>query len=249
MDSGEYVIVGGMIRGRQEITRCYLKHLGAIDTGLPFRIQWAFLLDNPEGWEPDMIREYLPGQVWFWLIQDKQPPYQHIHGAPIAPHAKRMAGLRNSFCRMAKGSNCIGLVNIDSDIMVPRDLLSRLLEKDAWRAALVDNAIDEFPRGKYYNAFNLGTTAGGTVIPRHEPIDTGAGGTCDCTGAVCYYPKRLLQAAKFEGHFMGEDVGFAIQANSAGYRAEYLPILCDHLMTEKLFTEHIQRCPICASEI
>jgi len=243
------ITVGGLIRGRRKITECWLKHLAALEvSGLD--ISWRFVLDNPEGWEMDLVAKHLPNPL-FHCVKDDSLPYLHGHGCRLEQHTARLARLRNRLVTLSQRlpgcEPADGLLNVDSDIMVPAGLLKGLLAAERpWVGALVDNASAGLAQQKYYNAFNIAEKPSCelTAIRRFPPVLFGIG-EADCVGAVAYYSREILEAAMFADHPLGEDVGFGVMAKRAGFRAAYLPIICDHLMDEEKLARHRARCPLC----
>ena len=76
-------------------------------------------------------------------------------------------------------------------------------------------------------------------------------------GAVALYGRQLLETVTWDdpgptpedprsSRRDGEDVSFAYKALAAGYHAWYIPLICEHLMSDNLVEEHRSRCPICA---
>jgi len=163
----------------------------------------------------------------------------------------RLACLRNILAEVALGQECDALLSVDSDIIVPPDLLTRLLStRKPWVAGLVRNSQD----GRYWNVMRLrniesdagltdhflpvGVNAHGETWPGPEgagwdPRDP-AREQCLMAGAACLYSRDLLERARWrtDGRGRQEDVGFAIQAFRAGFRAWYVPVICQHLTVE-----------------
>jgi len=168
-----------------------------------------------------------------------------------------MAFLRNILRERALMERVDALVSIDSDICAPPDLARKLVAADhPWVAALVDNsAIKDKERDQElvrmrggerqytrpcFNILNFGQDGTHRIAP-----DMVSGGEADYTGATCLYSRTLLERAAWTCDKSGEDGGFSRQAQAAGYRARYLPILCDHLMTPERLAAHKENCDLC----
>jgi hypothetical protein len=263
------LLVGGLITDRGDITDCFIKHIIRLSQSLP-DITWFWIICIPNDgsvkkWESEIRYLSLLDHI---IYRDEAPPYsrdsinKNGDGYRLSVF-RRMAFLRNLLRERALYKDVDALVSIDSDICPPIDLLQRLVAANKpWVSALVDNSAPmnrehdpELFRMKgeapehgclpLFNVMNLEEAEPGLFITNHFAPDLINGGECDTTGAVCFYSRKLLEAARWQEHMAGEDIGFALNARRAGFKAHYMPLKCDHLMTEQRLAVHLQNCDIC----
>ena len=266
------LLVGSAIKDRHAITDCFMRHLRALDTAY-LDISWFWIICQESDRWADLYKVErlidLPGMNSL-ILCDSGPFYSrdivNKNGDEHRLQAfRRMAFLRNLLRERALYEGVDALVSIDSDICPPPDLLQRLVAADKpWVAALVDNSAmmnkerdpelwrmkGETPQQGYmplFNVMNLEETEDpeARFITRHFAPELTNGGECDATGAVCLYSRELLQASRWESHMAGEDIGFSLNAKRAGFKAHYIPLLCDHLMNEQRLEAHLQNCDTC----
>lgn len=266
------LLIGSPIHERDEITKCYFRHLRSLDlTGV--EVSWCFVLDRPPqtlrgrplpSLECTSIIEVFDGCDGYTRQWDWENGNQHF---------RRMAFLRNLLRERALMEQVDALISIDSDICVPPDLVQKLAAAGKpWVSALVDNSAllnkgeadpelkrmrgerpDYMGKSSIWNVmkfiFNIHDETQ-TPIPAHYnavkgELDFERGDDCDLAGAVCLYSRELLEKCRFAWAKQGEDIGFGLAAREAGYRASYLPIVCDHLMTPARLAAHKARCDLC----
>lgn len=256
------LLIGSLIHDREEITACYLRHLGALDLS-GIEVSWLFVCDNPGTMPtPDYLCRLPSGAKCVHIMDDVGVRADHWEreareGGHPRPEFRRLAWMRNMLRGRAIMEQVDGLVSIDSDICAPPDLVQRLAAADRpWVSALVDNSARinrEDPelarmRGEKENGgrrvYNVSDLDEEGEIIRLAP-DLEAGGECDATGAVCLYRRDLLEAVSWRWHGAGEDIGLANAAKAAGFRGHYLPEICDHLMTEARLAAHKETCALC----
>jgi hypothetical protein len=242
------IAIGGILHDRWTVP-AYLEAMEALDLG-GIEYVWTWVLDG----QFDVPVE-LPGNSPFVAAVDLPGPQYARQGgnaeARVLVH-RRLACLRNILRELAIEADCEALFSVDSDVIVPANTLRRLVDTaKPWAAALVHNS----PDGRAWNVFrvtDIETQGGfahhfaamGDGVKGEWPGREGAGWDprdnqkteCLGAGAVCLYRRDLLQAARWEAHPRGggEDLGFALNAFAAGYRAWYLPILCRHLTVDGL---------------
>jgi len=253
------VLIGGLIHDRGDITECYLRHLQELDLS-GVEVRWFFVVDGSgQEWEDiHYWQNCLPG--WFTFISDNGPHWSRSRvkrgDVEVRPEFRRLAFLRNILRERAIMEEADALVSIDSDICVPSDLVQRFAEAGKpWVSALVDNSAQRDGNGdqelvrmggglRTYNhpCYNICERDPKTrrILP-----DFVNGGEAWSTGAVCFYSRELLGRARWAWDKGGEDFGFSDMAKTAGYRARYLPIVCDHLMSAERLEAHKETCALC----
>ena len=159
---------------------------------------------------------------------------------------ERLGTMRNMLAQIALGLDCEALLSVDSDIIVPETLLVNLAEANhPWVGALVPNSPTN---RRVWNVFHYLERDG--LCQHFEPVGVGADGVewprygvwhCDprdtmmvrdlAVGAVALYSREILLRARWHSNGRGhqEDLGFAADAFAAGYRAAYVPVVCEHL--------------------
>jgi len=240
------VAVGGIIHERETLP-AYLNAMEALNFD-GVQPVWTWVVDGH-------ISVELPaseGHLYAATVEMPGPRYARqggLAGERSIVHG-RLACLRNILADLALGANCDALLTVDSDIIVPPDLLLRLVETGRpWVSALVRNG----PRLRDWNVYMIThPEQGGLVHPfvamgdgamgQNWPGPEGSGGDPReriqkgklSTGAVCLYRRELLEAARWAptSTGAGEDTGFGMQAHAAGFEAWYLPIRCRHLTVD-----------------
>jgi len=146
----------------------------------------------------------------------------------------RLAALRNQLLNIFLQSDCEYLFSLDSDILAPPDILTRLIANNCdIISALVCNG-HELGDKSIYNVL-VWNEKGKLVHRREFPRDRVF--PVDCTGAA-YLIKREVIAeygVRYSSNQGAEDIGFCLAAQHKGLgiycdgRLE-----CDHIMNESL---------------
>ena len=247
------VVVGGVLHERQTVP-AYLEAMRVMETlGLDVTYLWVhdgkvpsarLIHDGLFAHDISLMFPDLPGRQYDRQTLPSPSARREVYG--------RLATLRNILADEALRLGADYLFSVDSDILPPPETLVRLVATgNPWVSALVRNSATD---RRCWNVFHLRRvdTDGGLVshfLPcgngaRGEPWPGPEGVGWDprdnsreqdlATGAVTLYSADLLRKARWATDHRGrqEDVGFAIQAFAAGYRAWYLPIFCRHLTVE-----------------
>ena len=247
---GLKVAIGGILHERWTVP-AHLEAMWALNTtGLNVVHVWVLDGSVPSVWEDSRaplsrkLLSSLPGRNYDRTSLTQPSERRAVYG--------RLATLRNMLADEALRLGADFLLSVDSDILPPPETLMRLLgAAQPWCAALVRNSATD-PR--CWNVFRLRRvdTDGGLVshfLPcgngaRGESWPNSAGAGWDprdpkqerdlAAGACCLYSADLLRKTRWATDHRGrqEDVGFALSAFAAGYRAWYLPIVCQHLTVD-----------------
>jgi hypothetical protein len=266
------VLIGGLLHARESPAlgaqaTCYLRHLKALNL-FGHEVSWCFVLDGPH-LEYAIDALMLP-RVSTITVESDGEHYTRGRepGHDFTPEFSRLAFLRNLLRERALHEDVEALVMIDSDICVPPDLVQRFVAKrvsgrEPWVSALVDNGAtmngkldpdldrmrgkvpDYSRRTQAFNVMDWVCKEGETPFPVHVKPDFENGGHADIMGAVQFIDIGVLHDARWEATQWGEDIGFAQQW---GYRGCYLPVVCDHLMTEARLATHLKQCPLCGGQ-
>lgn len=246
------VAVGGLVHDRRTLEP-YFRAMRELCSPAGCEIVYTWVVDEPpdatcydfEEFEPSLatISAAIPGRHYNrQTSRDRQ-----MYG--------RLACLRNILAEVALGTDCDALLSVDSDIIVMPDLLERLLATNkAWVAPLVRNDVEGAnPRG-HWNVFKLkGIERDAGLCDHFRPMGPGWPNEevlgwdprdpkreqCLAAGAVCLYKRELLEKVRWRTDSRGrqEDLGFAMEAFGAGYRAWYVPLRLQHLTVDGLETK------------
>ena len=243
------IVVGGIIHERWTIDP-YLEAMAKL--AHPCEVVFAWVVDGSEELA-DQLAEH------WWAPSAAVVNVTHLSGTRYTRQAnegeaiyQRMATLRNILRGLALDLGCDALFSVDSDIIVPSDVLTKLVATGKpWVAPLVRNdAEGGNPRG-HWNVFKLrGIERDAGLCDHFRPIGPGfpkedmigwdprdqKKEQCLAAGAVCLYGRELLEKARWRTDSRGrqEDIGFSIDAFKAGYRAWYIPVQCRHLTVDGL---------------
>jgi hypothetical protein len=239
------IAVGGIVHDRWTVLQWFTA-LQKLNAGR-HTIEYIFVCDGEVPVDLPGCRVVvhdLPGPIY-----DRQPGTDEVLWAKYS----RLAFMRNLLADLTMTLECGALLSVDSDIVAPVDLLVRLAETQRdWIAGLVRNSPTDL---NSWNVFHfLNSLRQGVGIkpfrcagvgpegiqwpPANIPLDTDPRDPQHvrdlATGAVCLYSASLLTAARWHSNLRGcqEDLGFAADAFQAGYRASYLPIICQHLTVD-----------------
>ncbi|KPK72654.1 MAG: hypothetical protein AMJ84_03685 [Acidithiobacillales bacterium SM23_46] len=263
------IMVAGLVHDRPAWP-CWLRHLDALEAGehellrlhVVDAMSWGYSNDGDTDWCPipkPRLMAYLPGegyrrQTAIGRNAEKDRQARAIFG--------RMAQLRNAMIEAALEAEVDALVNIDSDIMAPTDLILRLAEANCpWVSAIVQNNPSN-PRQCNILALYPSRTEKAAIVhvrPRpdggniatHWPSRETYGLTERPTlvvGAACWYSANMLRAGvRFKSHLLQEDVGFGLSARRRGYDGRYIGLRCEHLMRAEDLARHRRECELCRS--
>jgi hypothetical protein len=264
------ILIGGMLHAREspalgEHAACYLRHLKALNLD-GHEVSWCFVLDGPH--LEYAIDAMMLSRVSTLTVESDGEHYTRGRepGHDFTPEFNRLAFLRNLLRERALHEDVEALVMIDSDICVPPDLVQRfvakrVVDREPWVSALVDNGAtmngkldpdldrmrgkvpDYSRRTQAFNIMDWVRKEGEEPFPVHVKPNLRDGGRADIMGAVQFIDADYLQTGRWEGTRWGEDIGFA--QNLGRRKGCYLPVMCDHLMTEARLELHRKECPLC----
>lgn len=135
---------------------------------------------------------------------------------------KRIADVRNIFLSYIDDEDYV--FSVDSDILVPKDILNCLLEdnKDIVSALVYNDEKKIYPNILINNNGNIVHYIG---FPKNSLFEV------DITGAVYLLKSEVCKKVKYDYHYLGEDVPFCFNAKKLGYKIWCdSRIICDHIM-------------------
>jgi GT2 family glycosyltransferase len=150
-----------------------------------------------------------------------------------ANNFSNLAYVRNQFIELFLQTNADYLLSVDSDIIVPPELLIKLMREK--ENTIVGAAISNIPNvpldGRTPGNFQIecnGWFIHPPFYPLEEPMDV------DVIGAVYLIPRKALaEGIRYGPHLLGEDLPFCLQAKAKGYRMRVLlDVICEHRMNE-----------------
>lgn len=201
-----------------------------------------------------LIRIVYPNKMYIFLENDSQDEtlsilrntpmdaHKTVHtlntGCPYGEriwHAadgfSNLACLRNHFIDLFLQTDADYLLSIDSDIIVPPDILAKLMNgpENSIIGAAISNIAHTSLDGRTPGNFlinNNGIFVHPTSYPLTGYLDV------DLIGAVYLIPRRaLVDGVRYEAHQIGEDLPFCLQAKEKGYRIMVLlDLVCEHHM-------------------
>jgi hypothetical protein len=154
--------------------------------------------------------------------------------------------LRNKMFEKCVSLGCDFLLNCDCDILVPTNILNCLLTSSydvtaslIYNGYLYANSIDE--AYKYPNILKYDGKSYVHIVnyyvknPDKSPIDKIL--ECDATGACCLISKEVCKNTSYKKHSQGEDLGWADDCRSKGYKMYCLPhCFSQHIMSPEFLT-------------
>lgn len=209
------VAIGCPVRDRAWVLPEYLAALNAIDHAPK---QYVFLENDCTDGTPQILREW---------VADSPLMMTRVDGASVG-HTRseygrdgyaHLAAVRNRFLELVAATRADYLLSIDSDVIVPPDVLTTILPL-ANQQTIVGVALSNIPGkpldGRLPGNF-LVDRAGSLVHPYRYPL---AGAMdVDVTGACCLIPMSAIRAGvRYGPHPQGEDIVFCRDATARGFR-------------------------------
>ncbi|MCE5285757.1 MAG: glycosyltransferase [Pelosinus sp.] len=226
------IAIGCPVRNRAWVLPDYL---AALDTVSYKEKEYLFLLNNSTDTSKTILQQFLKTRQGQWQerVDEEVPGYRR--GEYNANHFRHLAFIRNTFINMfLQSTSCQFLLSIDSDIIVPPDIISKLLAL-ANNETIVAAAICNIPGRQLDGRMpgNFMINLNGCI--QHPPTYPLAGTMkADVIGAVYLIPRNVLENnIRYASHPQGEDVGFCLAANAKGYKLLInLDAKCEHRMIE-----------------
>ena len=221
------VMIGCVVRNRAWILPEYLKAIEAIEhDGKTI----GFLENDSDDNTLDILEK---SGHWILTTTTGYPNWKR--GKYSENQYEHLATMRNKFLNLFMASEAEYLLSIDSDVIVPPDILTRLLAEADGRT-IIGAAISNVP-GQEID----GSTPGNFMIKQddriiHPPTYPLAGTmTVDVIGAAYLIPRSaILEGVRYGQHPQGEDIAFSQAAQEHGYQLKViLDLVCEHRMTNE----------------
>lgn len=254
------IAIGCPVRNRAWVLPEYLGALLKIDVPNPENLRFIFLdndsfddtsdllyyfyqtlMDRSDGERPHGTCKietlYTDCEMW------QRGDYAHNQYA-------NLANVRNQFLEMFLRTDADYLLSVDSDVIVPPDIVTRLLDSmNLWsgdKEVIVGAAISNVPNkpldgktpGNFMIAMSKRIDIGPIVYPTayHHPVLYNLTGISevDLIGAVYLIPRSVIEAgARYAPHPQGEDAPFCQAAQRLGYRLLVdMDVKCEHRMVK-----------------
>jgi len=226
------IVIGGPVRNRAWNPE-YLKALRDLD--YPDKA-FLFLENDSTDATLSILRQF--ASEWgARVVSESFPGPGHHRGEYNTDSYARLAAVRNRFVELFLESDAEYLFSVDSDVIVPPDILTRLLaiaerdEKVIVGAAICNVAGCQLD----------GRVAGNFMIKKadqiiHPPKYPLAGVIdVDVIGACYLIPRQVFEnGVRYGAHMQGEDIAFCLVASDKGYRMKVLlDSNCEHRMEER----------------
>jgi len=225
------IAIGAPVRNRAWILPEYLAALLKID--YPDK-RFIFLENNSIDATPGILLKFrLMHGADLGIIAGKAPG--HRRKEYNANQYSHLANIRNQFIDMFLKTDADYLLSVDSDIIVPADILQKLLplsDDKTIVAAAISNIPDKPLDGHVPGNFMV--KRNGVIMHPPEYSLTGTMDV-DVTGAVYLIPRTVLEAGvRYGADAQGEDLAWCKQSKEKGFRL-VVDMDCrpDHRMVER----------------
>ena len=271
------ILIGCPVRDRELYLPHYLKHIYNIKYDKKL-IDIYWIINNSKDKSYDLLREFKDkykdeyNSITIEIFNNNKCPKDErvtrvennleltdgkLYNKPVVTSSRDiiylwLAILRNKLLKKCVSLDCDYLFSCDSDILVPSDILTRLLyhEKDVV-ASLIYNGYNypsiQFPTENAYKFPNILKLNGEsyshivnykTKNPNLNPIGTLT--QVDFTGAVFLTTKDVCKDSYYDYHVQGEDEVFSRMAIQKGYKLYCdISLYSQHLMSENILKMYL----------
>ncbi|MCX7883678.1 MAG: glycosyltransferase [Caloramator sp.] len=220
------IMIGCPVHNREWILPYYLRHVYEIDYPKD-KVTLCFVVNDSKDKTLDMLIEFKKKynkQYRNIIIKEINfnMPEDNRQNRVEKKIYDRIAKVRNEFLGCLCDEDYV--FSIDSDILVPKNSLKRLLshKKDIVSALVYNDRNNVYPNilniknGKIVHYFDF---------PKESLFQV------DITGAVYLIKGEICKKVKYEYHKLGEDVPFCLNAKKLGYKIWCdSSIICRHIM-------------------
>lgn len=195
------VFIGAPVRNRAWVLP---RHLEALLNQDGIEKEFCYVVNDCD----DNTQEILEHYGINYVIHNLGKTYGHIRGQYSI---RNLAILRNRLIKEFLQSDCDYLFSVDTDVIIPKGSLKRLIDNDK---DIVSMVIRNHPSFMAHNIM---------VNGRHLPLIPEGLIPVDVTGAVYLIKRRVIEAGvRYDYHVQGEDVAFCEKAKKLGFE-----IYCD----------------------
>ncbi len=212
------IAVGCPVRNRAWVLPEYLQALNDIKHDA---LQFLFLVNNSTDATEMVLHKWMSersdGRYANIYRHDEMNPVGHARGEYGRDRYANLASVRNRFVDLFLTTEAQYLLSVDSDVIVPPDIITHLLRLADART-IVGAAISNIQccelDGKLPG--NFMTHQNGVLVhPPEYPLSGSM--AVDVTGACVLIPRAILAAgARYAAHPQGEDIPFCATATALG---------------------------------
>lgn len=208
------VFVGSPIRNRGWV---FERHIKALLEQTDVEMEFCYVLND----STDNTQELLDKYGINYVTHNLGGHTGHVRGKYSYDS---LAKLRNRLIEEFLNSDCNYLFSIDSDIIIPKGSLGKLIDNDKDICSML---LRNHPHIKAHNVMSNGRHL--KYIP-HGLIE------CDLTGAVYLIKRKVIESGvRYANNRNGEDVPFCSNAKRLGFK-----LYCDTTLTPiHAYTEEV----------
>jgi GT2 family glycosyltransferase len=233
MDKSMKVAIGSPIKNRGWILPEYLKALNNIE--YPNK-EYIFLENDSIDISPDILYRYNFNDDYIIKSIKTELNIGEERSKYGANNYSHLADIRNKFLELFLETDAEYLFSIDSDVIVPSNILTELL-KYANDNTIIGVAISNIPNkeldGKTPGNFmviNNGIIAHCNNYPSSGIMEV------DVIGACYLIPRKAIEdGIRYKSNAQGEDIPWCLQAKSKGYKLLVnFDLACKHKMIKEV---------------
>lgn len=227
------VVIGCPIRNRAWILPEYLSALESIDYD---NKHFLFLENDSDDGTKDLLIDFSNRLVNAVTFLHDFKVYGHVPNESRDEYGHEgyghLAKLRNKFLELFLMTDCDYLLSVDSDVIVPPDILTQLL-KHSNQDTIIGAAISNIP-GQPLDGHTPGNfMVNHNGLPMHpNPYPLHGLMSVDVIGAVYLIPRKVLESGvRYDSHSQGEDIPFCVKAAEKCFQMRVMmDVKCEHRM-------------------
>lgn len=213
------IVIGCPIRNRKWVLSKYLEAIYNIDYPKE-DIILAFLVNDSDDGTLELLNSLDFRQYRLAIIKEKNYNFESCE-RDLGRNTDKFihfAQIRNDWVSLFKDIPSVTHVfSIDSDVLVPKNSLKKLLENNCDICSMLVNNDDELRGyGKYItNLFNFNTEQevfqNVLKYPKESLFEVGV------TGSAYLIKRKIFDKVDYQAHPLGEDFGLCLACKSKGY--------------------------------
>jgi len=235
------ILIGAPVRNRAWVLPYYLAALERLDYPKEL-LTFCFILNDSTDNSRELLFEFAKNHSTTIIERNQCAPEDREDRQERDRIYGPLAEVRNLLLSIAANLEIDYLFSVDSDIIVPPDILTRLLahRKDIV-AALIYNDYHFNAHENYPNRFpNIMIRREGLQSYRDYPLNSLF--EVDVTGAVYLLSRKVIRKVRYGYHPQGEDIYFCQEAKERGFSLWCdSSIFCQHIMTRDQLKEFKQK--------
>lgn len=251
------ILISSPVSSRAWILPYYLEHIKRIDYPKN-SIHFYFIINNCEDDSRQILNDFKRENIDEYgsiTIETHNTKYKFKDERSTSVRTEftyhHLSELRNKCLDFAKSIKVDCLLSVDSDILVPSDILTKLLAANKpIISSLIYNGYKFTPETpwKYTNIMKIDSSGNIAHISNWYTknalkLTESKIVPVDITGAVYLIAKEVIQSGvRYGFHNQGEDVTFSLDAKSKGFNS-FCDVSClsSHIMGEDLLYKHLEQ--------